>query len=311
MENGNLSLAKMSGRVHDQSHFYKHTKRATAKKVIETRSFRWSAPTKFNDPFDHQFGFVIRSTPPIFAEMLAASLERQIFSDSISSAIIFPQLPDLDRHVKAIRDQLPRDNFTQLLRQVCLEMANELPTRLAEFNSMIQAHLCHSRVLCVSEVLANVVMWSHYAEQHQGVAFKLRCDNELDNILLAARQVRYTDQFISFPDEDVFARHLTGEVRIDLASLIWQIVYTKHVDWSYEKEWRVHRPLLDEPAGDGFTNFVELPSIFEAVYLGCRMPQEDADEISCLIRQHLPRTKIYRAVPSAEQFTLKFIEIDS
>lgn len=106
-------------------------------------------------------------------------------------------------------------------------------------------------------------MWSHYAEEHRGVVFKLRCIDEIDNTLLAARKVSYTDSFIAFPSAEHYAKHLTDERPIDLVPLCWNIAFTKHIDCAYEREWRVHIALLREPPGDGYATYPENARIFE------------------------------------------------
>ena len=93
-------------------------------------------------------------------------------------------------------------------------------------------------------------------------------------------------------------------------AMCWDIAYTKHKDWSYEHEWRVHAPLLYEPAGDGFSLYSEDPRVFEAVYLGCRMKPEDVAEIAERVRQHLPQTNVYKATRSQTEFALAFAEIE-
>ncbi|TKB62612.1 MAG: DUF2971 domain-containing protein, partial [Nitrospira sp.] len=160
------------------------------------------------------------------------------------------------------------------------------------FNAEIHKSLCHSRVLCLSELHDNVVMWSHYADYHRGVVFKLGCIDEIDNTLLAAKAVSYTNQFPAFPNIDEYSRHLTGEQLIDFPRLSYDIAYIKHTDWAYEREWRVHWGLIHEPAGDGYSIYRENPRVFQAIYLGCRMQDDAVSAIVKLIRRHLPATKI-------------------
>lgn len=299
----------MPGRVHDRSHFFKYASLDTALRVIESGSFRWSAPTKFNDPFDHQSGFAIKIDQVDFAKQLTESAERVIYSDvSIGDPDgLFP------RHLlllRANRDRLPRKELHDQLYEGSLEMASYLEKNLAEkFNPEILTFLCNARVFCVSEINDNVVMWSHYADSHRGVVFKLRCIDEIDNVLLAARKVTYTDKFFDFPSGERYARHLTGEAIIEMAPLCYELAYLKHTDWSYEKEWRVHRPHLSEPVGDGYSLYPENPRVFEAAYLGCRMQQQDIETISVAINRNLPDMKIFKAEQSRDSFNLTFHEL--
>ncbi len=212
--------------------------------------------------------------------------------------------------LRKIRDRLPREKILKDLRESCLESARRMAEQVEGLNAALLTHLCHSRVFCVSVRNDNVVMWSHYAEEHEGVAFRLKCDDALDNRLLAARAVEYTDQFLPFPSPQDYAKHLTGEQPIDMVALSWRFAYMKHDDWAYEREWRVHMPLLDQPAGDGYSIFEEDKQIFEAISLGCRMTEKDAAQIVAAVRKHLPKTKIYRAQKSTQAFSLEMTELD-
>ena len=66
-------------------HFFKYASRQSALRVIESRSFRWSSPVNFNDPFDHQVGFVMDIDPDRFVALMTNSLERIVFDDVIPS----------------------------------------------------------------------------------------------------------------------------------------------------------------------------------------------------------------------------------
>ena len=299
----------MSARAHAHSHFFKYASFGTAVRIIESKSFRWSAPTKFNDPFDHQAGFVLPYSPETFSQALISSIERIIFSDAEPIVTPTTLFSALTLKLREIRHKLPRSEVLRDLGQSSSESSALLQDSIAKLNAAVQDQLCHSRVFCVSERFDNVVMWSHYAEQHKGVVFKLRCIDEIDNTLLAARKVQYTDAFLPFPDADAYARHLTGEDPIDFAPVIWNIAYTKHFDWGYEEEWRVHIPLLGELPGDGYSIYPENHRVFEAIYLGCQMKPEAAKNIIALVRRCLPETQVFVGSKSATSFALSFSRI--
>jgi len=303
---GSLTLGFMSIRAHDHSHFFKYASFKTALRIIESKSFRWSSPTKFNDPFDHQAGLVLNFSPESFSQSLTSSIERVIFSDTEPSITPTTLFSALTLKLRQVRHKLPRSEILRDLHKYSAESAAILNDSIGQLNAAIQEQLCHSRVFCVSEKLDNVVMWSHYADQHKGVVFKLRCIDEIDNTLLGARKVQYTDAFLPFPDADAYARHLIGEQPIDFASLAWNIAYTKHIDWGYEEEWRVHMPLLHEPPGDGYSLYPENPRIFEAIYLGCRMEEGDSKRIIDLVHRLLPETEVFVGEKSASSFSLSF-----
>ena len=299
----------MSSRLHDRSHFFKYASLETALRVIESKSFRWSSPNKFNDPFDHQSGFALDSKPDEFAKLLAASIDRIIFSDAVPPVNSVSLFAKKILQLRSDRDRLHRERFLQWKHEACTGCAARLHKNIDKLNADLYEHFCSSRVFCVSELHDNVVMWSHYADGHRGVVFMLRCIDEIDNLLLVARKVSYTSEFVVFPSADEYAKHLTGEQIIDFVPLYWNIAYTKHNDWSYEKEWRVHVDLLRERPGEGHTSYRDDPRVFEAVYLGCQMQDGEVASIAELIRRHLPATKIFRGKKSTTGFALLFTEI--
>lgn len=293
-------------RAHDKSHFFKFASIDSAIKIINSKSFIWSSPVKFNDPFDTQTGFTLDYDEVAFASMLSESILRIIYSDTpidVDTSSLFAKLLVLTRE---IRHKLPREEVIKKTYFDALTSAKNLTNGVNELNIKISEHLLHSRVFCVSELVNNVVMWSHYADQHQGVAFQLGCVDALDNSLLIAKKVDYTDKFSAFPSAEEYARHLTGEKTIDMVSLIQKIAYAKHIDWAYEKEWRVHVSMLNEPAGTGRSLYAENSQIFEAMYLGCNIEKENAMTIIQIARKELSNMKIYQAIRSKKRYELEF-----
>jgi hypothetical protein len=295
-------------RAHDRSHFYKYMSHETAMKVISSQSMRWSSPLKFNDPFDHQIGFFFPFTGEEIGGALIKEMDRIVFGGKVS----FKEptmLSALAMKLHTEKDRLPKDEIMKDFAGVAEEMAGDMSTLVDWLHTAVQQHLTHSRVLCVTERSDNVVMWSHYADEHRGVVLQLRCIDEIDNTLLAARKVKYSRQFPSFPSIESYVRHLTGEEPLDLSKLSWEIAFTKHEEWSYEKEWRVHIPLLREPPGNGYSLFKEDPRVFDKVYLGCRMLDSDAAQVIAVAKEHIPHAKILRGKKSSTSFSLEFWEV--
>lgn len=294
-------------RAHNRSHFYKYTSAESALTIISSLSLRWSSPLKFNDPFDHQIGFSFKFDGETLGQALYEEMERIVFDGKVSfkQPTLFSLLAI---RLHTIRDRLPKDAFKEDLTRATREIAENFENHVEMLHAAIQEQLTHSRVLCVAEENDNVVMWSHYADQHRGVVLELRCVDEIDNTLLVARKVSYSREFPKFPPLISYVRHLTGEELIDYADLSRQVAFTKHEDWSYEKEWRVHMPLLNEPPGDGYSLFKESPRVFGNIYLGCRMADEDVARIVAAAKKHIPHAKVLRGRRSRRSFSLEFEE---
>ncbi len=298
----------MSSRTHDKECFFKYASFKTAMRVIESKTFRWSSPIKFNDPFDHQVGFKINDRVA-FASAFAESRERMIFSDSAPEGEPDSLSIQLLLHLRKIRDRVPRTELVRISLEGAQDIDALLETHIEKLTAQAHSLLGHSRLFCVSETHDNVVMWSHYADEHKGIVFKLRCIDAIDNHLLAARKVAYSRDFLPFPAE-AYARHLAGEKAFIFDSLFWSMAFTKHEDWSYEKEWRVHEALMPhEPFGDGYSFHREDQRVFDAIFLGCRMEHTEVDTVVSAVQQHLPNMKIFRGKQSRSNFAIEFSEV--
>ena len=132
-----------------------------------------------------------------------------------------------------------------------------------------QALLAQLGVLSLSERWDSLLMWSHYADSHRGFAIGLSTSHgffakrDPRNILVPAvgpmgqecyqynrvpplSKVFYTDQRANLQRRTIVDVILTtGKEIYDYASFL-----LKGTDWSYEREWRLFRRLLNECDGD-------------------------------------------------------------
>ena len=94
-------------------------------------------------------------------------------------------------------------------------------------------------VSCFATNPNSVVMWSHYANQHQGICVEFSGSAMLSsgNVLELLHPVQYTDNFL-----DVF--RLFWPPEIDMYQVRFDVLPTlaachKSRDWKYEEEWRL------------------------------------------------------------------------
>jgi hypothetical protein len=214
----------------------------------------------------------------------------------------------LMRSLRSAARQVSRATLTAIISRADPLGAAEIVIReLPALNQRLIALLCHSRVLCLTEDCDNQVMWSHYADEHRGVVFKLRCGHDVNTVLNSARKVVYTDKFVPMPDMAELLGHAAGISRIDFDSFAFQLACSKHLDWAYEKEWRIHRGLSEhEPVGDGFDFYREPEDVFEAIYLGCRMLPDKVSMINEAAKRFLPNIQIFQGKMRTDSFGLTF-----
>jgi len=157
-------------------------------------------------------------------------------------------------------------------------------------------------IFSLTEVRDSILMWSHYAESHEGFCVGFNAQ-KLDTFrrsywnktraLIDYVQVEYHEEVpilnpSEMKNEEVVKRQIT----------------IKSSDWKYEKE---HRFILI-----GETNkSVLLPDgIVSEVILGCRMPPEHKDKIIGVLRQRATRIRLFQAREKRDRFGLDFLEID-
>jgi len=113
-----------------------------------------------------------------------------------------------------------------------LAAINRMGVRVGAFvGQSLKAMFAQSGVCCFTETWDIPLMWGHYADQHCGMCLEFEADlNNLGGCSLLP--VLYaTDHF----PVRVF------QFLVDRGAFFQQMLLTKQVEWSYEREWRLIR----------------------------------------------------------------------
>jgi len=98
------------------------------------------------------------------------------------------------------------------------------------FISMIIHVASIEGVVCFSSSWKDPVIWAHYSDKHKGLCLGFEVPERL------GQKVRYVKRRLSIPENRVLSR---------------EVFSTKYVNWSYEKEVRCFRPLLETAKSGG------------------------------------------------------------
>ena len=262
----------------------------------------------FNDPFDHQVKFLLPFSPNEFITEFELAIERVIFGKDNVLLDLSTQTGQLFSLMRSGRDNLRKDEVMAELRSGLEAAAETLQSFEDNVNQLLHQQLRMTRVLCVSEHNDNIIMWSHYADEHKGVVMRLQCIDELDNNLLIARKMQYQKAFSVIATLDDFVKFNTGEKSTNWDKVLTDIAYVKHEDWRYEHEWRVS---TSEPTPNEnlYNDYSENPRVFGAVYFGCRISDKDKDEIVDMLNGHYGHVEILQARKRTQEFGLHFERI--
>lgn len=217
-----------------------------------------------NDPFDLRPAFDLEATP-----------EEHLRRHLASSMKFEPHLSASEREAAA--------------KQAMTAMT---PERINDTASVIQA--LYSEVLstthgvfCVSEKNDDILMWSHYADDHRGIC--LEFDGE-GKFMAHANPVRYSEDRVPInPYKD------------DADTMLEKAMLVKSCHWAYEAEWR----LLSYQRGPGIVQF--RPENLIGIVIGAMAISSTIEKVLgwCKAR-HWP-IKVYRASVSQKKFELDIL----
>jgi hypothetical protein len=291
--------------LHDRESFFKYMAPDAALNVLNSRSPQWSSPDSFNDPFD--MGFPLHVD---IDHLRARGLTLKSLWDAHYSLEGIPADNELGRIIrswKSVFPKLSREEFDREFGEAIDESLRKLPLLVDESNPNFQKAMKDAKVLCLSQRRDSILMWSHYAQMHQGVVLELACIPERDSAWGAAMRVKYGDMPPMY-DDDFLVRVLSGQASMNTAAFIDEsikrFVTTKAADWSYEREWRVVLHFTDP--NQRYEKFAFSPEELAAVYLGCRMSDDHKEKIVAKIRRDYPSTKVFVAEKMERKFALRF-----
>lgn len=263
--------------------FYKYASEAATLAILETSNVRYSTPLVFNDPFDVQSGLHFDFDLSTLHDKVLDRMELLV------SATATPRVDPDDVWGKVVllaHQRFPTRGFDKgHWRTLTLDSFKRMESVIRDTQTKYQRHwretlLPGIRVFCVSEERDNLLMWAHYADEHQGAVLELWSLPEEDNPLSVARPIEYLNQPPPFYAESDWLDDLVGIKKLDLTALYRRYAYAKSSHWAYEKEWRVWYPLSTT---DQYDYAPINPKEFKAIYIGCRARPEFREAVVNLV----------------------------
>ncbi|MCE4053865.1 DUF2971 domain-containing protein [Pseudomonas sp. Au-Pse12] len=271
---------------------YKYITPSTTLKVLRNSKLRWSSPLLFNDLSELK-------RMPRFHPTVEASLKD--FPEAIARLVYDNQnIKAADRLTSKsriliilavkLRDQgYSREHAIQALTIEAKGIDSDIENSLR--NLISEEHISKLRVLCLTTEFDNQVMWGNYAENHKGCVLAFQHIKSLDTPLLEAKKVHYSrDQPVVGKGLDFLLYGDTPELREKSSKAIY---YTKHEEWSYEREWRAIARAKSGFA-DQFSDYLFYPEELESVTLGARASIDTEREICDLLSAKYPATALYK-----------------
>lgn len=223
------------------------------KQILQDCTFRFSSPTAFNDPFD-------------------CSLDEVTTYRMSEIKKFFDGYGGYSRIPRKRRDLIQQD------KSIVSEWVKDAKDKAVNSRG----------VLALSGTVEEILLWSHYADDHKGLAIELSLREDL-GFFLGPRIMKYYEQYtptnyLSDPEGTVDA-----------------ILSRKYIKWAYEKEFRIYKK--DSANADIAIN----PNAIKSVYFGLKTKQSEIDDVrSICSTQALSHVRFFQAKKVYGQFKLRF-----
>lgn len=148
-------------------------------------------------------------------------------------------------------------------------------------------------VFSMSQIKDNILMWSHYADQHKGFCIGLARKN--DNLLGDITTTQPVEYDCNYPEADLLDENGNYD-----HSIFNKMLFTKAKDWEYEKEWRL---VYDEGNKEE-----PLPSDILSIIFGLRMSEGHKANIRKILADQ-PNIQYQQAIEVEYQFRLNIIDL--
>lgn len=279
--------------------------------ILQNRTLRYSSPILFNDPFDVQAELLFDFNIDILPNLILEEIEKIVL---MKKDVELDESDDWGKAIALLKEKVKTHGYYRdEVRALIIPFLNVLKELAEETRKKYNAvwrnlFLPRLRVFTVSEINDSILMWSHYAEYHTGVVFKLNVLPDLDNPLCVAQPVIYRSRPSTFFTASDWVNEIIGIKLIDHEKLYWEYAYVKSDIWSYEREWRVW-DLLPQLESKLYSDYPLYPNEIGAVYFGCKIRTEAKKQIISLAKKDNSETQFFQAQKAIYRYGLDFFEI--
>ena len=148
-----------------------------------------------------------------------------------------------------------------------------------------------AKLCCFSAEPNNILMWAHYAQNHEGVAISFRKDAYLWNDEIF-KKVEYQESRLPLPSATT-----------DIIRYVGDLMTRKASCWTYEQEWR----LIKFNAQDKMLPVN--PKAITAIRVGQRMSREKQEKILRIRDTKYPNVPVLKASLNSYEYKIDFEQL--
>jgi hypothetical protein len=292
---------------------YKYLNITGGIRTLEARSVKFTRAVDFNDPFDLNLEEALGADFDEFAVGLLDAMCNFLFGDVEYEALRNDENRDnLIRAHQALRYASPEQREV-FRRDLLATPVGELydRARMEQLNAEtlrgVQDGLRMYGVFCASETHDSALMWAHYADKHTGIV--LQFTPQENSMFLAAKPVAYSRlRPLLYRTAEEMVRSYAMPLADSVMRNIDKIIFTKSIEWAYERELRLAVPDII-PEGQDFGTLRFAHQELTSVFLGCRTPDNHKEDVVALARFVNPGVGIYQARTAKREYSLEFTRV--
>jgi len=269
---------------------FKYMSTEVAPLFAKTLKVRFTQPSDLNDPFEFRplidfEGTAVELRGEVDARITAmfgtidgalAMMEKQQVSDPNYPKMVVPI--QVFRRMVAANPNLGQQFMAEMRRHKSevLDVLTRAVVWEVQWEKFQQTFGQLVGIFSLTEDPAHTLMWSHYASQHYGMVVEF---DEVDP---------WFDQKLAPPDE---FRHLVKVAYVENPHpRTWKqlsgvdVLYTKNAEWTYEREWRIIRPLKEGTEVSSGKFCFDVPAnAVRGIIFGCRTTPALEAEIRAVV----------------------------
>lgn len=170
-----------------------------------------------------------------------------------------------------------------------------------QISSMIQNFLVgtHDRlgVFCLSENWDNILMWSHYAGNHNGFVVGFDINHSFfKDFEFPLKPIIYSSNRPDFSVSD-FERN---------------VIYTKSDIWRYEKEWRICKDSSKSyKTIDSKIHLFKIPEdAIQSIFIGCKVSEEETNLIKAKLKEWNSPPNLYQVHLHPKRYDIVAVQFE-
>ena len=234
--------------------------------LLENSSIYHSHKDSFNDPFDGINSFKLNFNQEDIVEFVNASLSQQNQDKRDGLINFFIKNPA---------------KFEEDIRNIAIR-------KIQNYG-----------IACFTTKPNDLLMWSHYGDQHKGLCLELEFAEEIELMknnkidienfnMFYIRKVSYTEKFPIIDIKDIVKDRFSP-------------IYHKEKRWEYENEFRSIRPRVG--------SYIFDRTCLKSIYFGVRTDVKDIDKVKDIVNRHYQGVRFYKMVKKADNYELDWAEI--